>query len=185
MRPLAFLCALGILAIAVSCGPAEAPEGQSVVPAYFDVKSWMKAEAQRLEQIEPRVLKKVTMNGVSEAKELNSLDYHAELTAFLEADLNRPAWRGRFEVDTVINGARGLTVTYQASANDIPIKRLSVVMYDGQVSRLAVERRSQSVFTNAMQQLSYQPDSGYSIRTRQQVWLGKDEDILIEVSFIR
>jgi hypothetical protein len=86
--------------IAVSCQNTP-PQYNGQKTAFFDLKGYFKTEIERLKTDVKKVKKTVTLNGKSEEKILENLNFEEELTPFIASDINRPAWSDYYMVKTI------------------------------------------------------------------------------------
>ena len=88
---------LGIIAalafIVASCDQ-PAPPAEGAVDGFYNIAALVQQEKQRLQQLQPAVLKSVkTGDTPAETKQLEKLDWNEELAIFEEADISRPTIR--------------------------------------------------------------------------------------------
>ncbi len=174
-----------ILAFCVcsACERRDAATGKAAASAYFNVKPWFQAEAQRLDAARPRAVKTVAIDEQTEEMSTDALNYKEELLPFMESDIDRPAWRGRFAVDTVRTAPDVFTVTYTTVEKSIPVKSLKVAFREGRVVSVEVERSSKSLPAGSQQHLVYLPDKGFDILMEQHALFGLHRRMRISVSF--
>ncbi|TGE26728.1 hypothetical protein [Hymenobacter metallicola] len=96
------LWAAACLLLTTACGQEQdaARAGQPArKPLYFDVKSFLDAQAALLNQRKPAVEKRVMLrDGDIETTRVAQVDWSKELQVFYQADINKPALRGAYEV---------------------------------------------------------------------------------------
>jgi len=100
-----------------------------VRPAYFPLKEYLDVQVARLNQQQPPVEKHVTLRGSApETARVPKIDWAKELQVFYQADINKPALRGAYAVDstTLPDGTRRITYTRQPGF-DNAVVRLAVV----------------------------------------------------------
>ncbi|UOR04702.1 hypothetical protein MUN82_17350 [Hymenobacter aerilatus] len=137
----AFLFGAGLWAGATGCGSsaeADSPaSGTMMRPAYFPLKEYLDAQAARLTQQQPAVEKRVTLrDSTPETARVPKVDWAQELQVFYQADINKPALRGAYAVDSASlpNGTQRITYTRKPG-------------FDNAVVRLAVVRDASGVRT--------------------------------------
>ncbi|MBW3129729.1 hypothetical protein [Hymenobacter profundi] len=128
-----FLIGAGLWAGATGCGSsaeADSPASATTVrPAYFPLKEYLDAQATRLNQQQPPVEKRVTLRGSApETTRVPKIEWDKELQVFYQADINKPALRGAYAVDstTLPNGTRQILYTRKPGF-DNAVVRLTVV----------------------------------------------------------
>ena len=127
-----------------SCNP-DTPEKPGPPPAYFDVQEYLKNQINYLNQTKPTVQKTVT-NGIlpPETETVKQVNWQQELAFFLEADINKNAWRSTYSGDTLVNEATGArTMNYRnAGEANAPVKLLQVETTAGnRVKNIYLETR--------------------------------------------
>ena len=131
-RPLA---AAGLLLLLLAGCSAPEPTVQSGVSpaagrttAYFPVKAYLDAQAARLNQQHPAVTKRVQLHGEApETTRVPQVDWTKELQIFYQADLNKPALRGAYAVDSNTTAAGAHLYTYTRKpgfANPVTVLRV-------------------------------------------------------------
>ena len=97
--------AVGLLAglsLLAACEPGQAPGPATPHPAYFDLLGLLKTQSAQLNQHRPVVEKQVLLrDGEQETSRVAQTDWAKELQIFQQADINKPALRGRYVVDSV------------------------------------------------------------------------------------
>jgi hypothetical protein len=133
---------------------------------YIDLQGFFSAEAGRLNAKKPTFTKTVSINGKTESKVLNkSIDWEKELSVFKEADINKPAFRGMYQITKLPNKTIYTTLSKNAS-----VKRIEV---DFENTKKPIGIRIFQLTKNMIYQstdtLSYYPDSVYSIHKKKVV----------------
>ncbi len=175
---------LGLLLLA-GCQPKseQTPENQAFEPAYFDLKGYFGQEIEHLANAGTMVRKRVYVNGKSEEKTPDAIDFEQELEVFTESDINRPDWLDKYQVDSVFQNNELTKITYQAKNEQLRTRRIDVEFANGKVAKIFVRNGGNSKVAGSEQELIYLPDSGYTIASRQYTALSKDDSLKIEVRF--
>ena len=108
---------LGVLLILAACGPGEdatvRPTPANRKPNYFDVKGFLDSQVATLNRQQPVVEKQVRLrDGKAETTRVTKTDWSKELQIFYQADINKPALRGAYEVEST-NQADNPSTTYK------------------------------------------------------------------------
>ncbi|SDL67799.1 hypothetical protein SAMN05421823_107227 [Catalinimonas alkaloidigena] len=144
------------LALLLSGGCVERPESTLAgeAPRFFDVKGFVDTQVALLQQKQPALTKRVFIDGERQEKQLQKVDWSRELAQFRDADLNKPAWRDSYTIDTVATDA-GRTVVYTALDQDLPVDKLQVTMEPntGEVLGLRADLRSHNLLYDSRRQL--------------------------------
>ncbi len=150
---------------------------------YFEIEGYFEKEKQRL-STQTVFSKTVTMNGEMEESQLNEIDLENDLKVFIKSDINRPAWSDKYEIDSTFNQNQVLSkISYQA--NDIKLLTKSIVVdfERGEVVKVFIKNGTKSAIAQTRQLLTYQPNSGYSIESVQDVATMDESIFRIEVEF--
>jgi hypothetical protein len=134
MRNAGSASAVLLLLLMAACGeqkqPATASSNKPVRSLrYFDVNGFLAQEASRLNQQRPAVEKQVQLrNGGLETTRVPHVDWTKELQIFQQADINKPALRGTYTIDSLTT-PEGLTKrTYRRkSGQEYPVEQLAVI----------------------------------------------------------
>jgi len=152
---------------------------------YYDLPKFFKAQIDNLKDKDQWVRKHVTKDGHSHIIERGDVDWNEELGVFLDSDINRPAWRGEFKVDT-INLEREYVITYKTGNEQIPVKNV-VVTIDKQTKqclKLTVDRRTENFLYKSDQSLYFTTGEGYIMKGKLSVTLLFDSEYSIDTEFI-
>ncbi|MFM6953806.1 MAG: hypothetical protein ACKOWL_02355 [Sphingobacteriaceae bacterium] len=133
---------------------------------YIDLQGFFSVEAKRLNKIKPKLLKTVGVNENREQQLLSkSVDWEKELSVFKEADINKPAFKGMYQISRL----PGKTL-YTALSKKALVQRVEI---DWGLTKKPIGIRIFQVTKNIIYQstdtLSYYPDSVYSIHKKQVV----------------
>ncbi len=176
------------LLISISFACKQKETAQNIKPntsKFFDLKGYFEEEAERLSS-KNKFTKTVMVNGKSEARVIDTLDFKKELSFFADADINRPAWSDEYVVDTIFNDEREvLQLNYKQANQDenLKIQNIEIGFSKGIVNKVLVENNTSNSLTKSNQVLTYQPDYGYSIESHQRVSIGEEQLFKVEVSF--
>ena len=175
---------LFLLPLFFACAPdtAEVSPDQA---AFFDLRSYVNEEVDRLTSRKTKVTKTITLNGKTETKELDDLNFANDLRIFREADINKPAWVEKYATKSeTLSGSHQLT-TYEALDSNLVTRQLLVEEDLGEVTRITIQRKTGTVLSDGNHWLEYVPATGYSMTTQQENRFGEDVDARIEVSWKR
>ncbi|MCX2451754.1 hypothetical protein OQX61_10830 [Pedobacter sp. PLR] len=175
MRNNLLLCAF--LLLCFGCGDPAVTQQKEAHP-YFDLKGYFAGEATRLSRGKPMIHKTVVVNDSTESKDLVIQDWPKELSIFSDADLNKSAWKGLFQVkktDTL--------ELYTSNNEKVPVKELKVIKRKGRVYGLQVLIRNSNTLYTSSDTLSYFPDSLYDVKKDQQIRLLAEKNYRITGKF--
>lgn len=150
---------------------------------FFDLKTYFEKEYPRLEQVK-KVVKKAVVDGVEEQKTVDAINFKEELALFVDSDINKISWLDRYVVDSLFADQQLQQLTYQAKDVNLKTNRLVVSFQNEKVSKIEIFRKTESIAATLEQQLIYQPDSGYSIESKQQTSFSKPYVLALDVQFV-
>jgi hypothetical protein len=174
-----------LICLACSCSKDPAEVYYEDQRYYYDLPSFMSKQAENLQSKGQWVRKHVTKDGHSHIIEHGDVDWKEELDLFIESDINRPAWRGEFKVDT-INLEREYVITYKTTNEQIPVKNVVVTIDKDtrQCLKLTVDRRTKNFLYTSDQSLYFTTGEGYMMKGKLSVSLLFDSEYSIDSEFI-
>lgn len=180
---------LPIISLLLSCTSSQPQHTDAVAPkpegTFFNLVTYFNHEKIRLQNLD-NLQKRVTYNGKTESKQLTPRDPSllTDLEVFSKADINRPDWIDKFSVDTIREGNdSNLHISYVALQEKLPIRKMDIHFQQDTVSRLVIFKSSDSPLASFSQKLIYDPDSGFSILSRQKNKLNHPDSLFIEVNW--
>jgi hypothetical protein len=167
------------------------PQYNGQKTAYFDLKSYFKTEIARLKHDGQHVKKTVTLNGKSEEKVLDSLNFEEELAPFLASDINRPAWSDYYMSKTVplqnVSGSaisnNGEMLEYYALKDHLKTRSI-VVEKSNTDMKVNILNAEETIATKAETRLTYDNRTGYTIATVQKL-MGTEDTVKVNVQFLQ
>ena len=143
MRKLRFGLPVGLALVLTACGsaadaPAPNAEALRQHTSYFNLPAFLSEQSTQLSRRKPTVEKQVLLrDGGQETERLTPTDWAKELQIFQQADIDKPALRGQYLVDSVLTPDGLLRRTYRRRPGVAhPVRQLSVVSRDGQVQQV-------------------------------------------------
>ena len=143
---------------------------------FFDLKGYFAKDSIRLTHQNPLITKTASHNKVSETKKVHIANWGTELALFKESDINKPAWRDSYKAET----SEDIT-TYRATDPDLKTREIMIKQVNGKVKWIFIYNYTKVVlfkykntekrFYETSEELSYFPDSLYTINKKQTVLL--------------
>ncbi|HRF40075.1 MAG TPA: hypothetical protein PK198_14890 [Saprospiraceae bacterium] len=183
MRGIIVMTLAAVLSLLTTCHSESGTAAASGAAPYFDLKKYLESEITRLEKAQGSVVKTVSVNGKEEQQTLQQLDYRSELAPLLDADINRPAWQGKYRVDSTRVSPGEWTLTYTAADEKPPVRTLSVHFQDNAVESILIERTAHTLMAGSSQQLSYRPAAGFEVATVQKAVFMQERKIFVGVAY--
>lgn len=132
--------------------------------AFFDLKGYFKADSARLTQLHPLVNKLVKHNDEAQKQQVHIGNWGEELSLFTQSDINKPAWRESYQVET----SPGL-VRYTAKDPKLITRR--IVIHTDTITKkvkwILINNYTKNLLYTSAEKLSYFPDSLYQIDKKQ------------------
>lgn len=146
---------------------------------YFDIPGFITKEITHLKENAFLLNKKLRYQTHTEQQQIGNPQWESELTPFLETDLNKPAYAGRFYTDSLVAGDT-LIISY--TSNDIKTDIKSVVVYSyRQIPfKLCINLTERNALYNSTKTLEYTHNSLITIKGEQQLRLSKATTYEIE-----
>jgi hypothetical protein len=150
-------------------------------PVFFDLKSFIKQEIERLKNIKT-VEKTVTVNGKSETKKVSISNWEDELAPFTNSDINRPAWKDKYRLKEGLIAQEGKFKRYEATDENLKTRVLGVKLTDDdKILTVFIENNEESAVSSASQKLTYNVGKSYKIESKQKTLTSKEDNVVIEV----
>ncbi len=141
---------------------------------YFDIKGFFHADSARLSHKNPLVTKTVSHNRVVQTKKVHINNWGTELAPFIDADINKPAWRDSYALQT----GKGLLI-YVAKTPELKTRQIIIKQLAGKVIWIQVYNNTKNLLYEDIELLTYFPDSLYSITKSQKVrFMGKNTYVI-------
>jgi len=174
---------LFITCLICSCQPGPAEE-QAEADYFFDLEAFMKGEMERLNEEQPRIEKRIELQGNTEVEQFDSLDYERELSVFAKADINRIAWQDKYQADSTYQDGQLTKVTYKAKDKDLKTHLLEVSFQNGEVAHIHARAATESLVANVYKEMDYWPGKGYKLASAQSTALSEETAIEVEAKFL-
>ena len=178
-----FLCVLISWSI-FSCKENEPPIS-SKNKIYFDLTKIIQNDIQYNTTNNCAEEKTVYIQYNKETKKIDTVDWNKELQPLLECDINRPAWKGQFFIDTIPNELmKDTTLEYRALNDKISIRTLSIIYTNQQIKKISIVKKIKSTLFSTSQIINYVPTVGFLIRGEQKALFMNAFDLNIDVKYI-
>ncbi|HHS95158.1 MAG TPA: hypothetical protein ENJ45_01100 [Phaeodactylibacter sp.] len=181
-----FLCFLSLctlLLLAGACHIAD-KEAKAITNSFFDLKGYFQKEYTRLKNASHITQKTISLNGKSETKELEGIDFSQELAAFASADINRIAWKDKYRIDSLKDNLGQLkALHYTAIDKNMKTRRLYVSFQKAKVDSIYIKKEVEGFAVHRNSDLIYLPDKGYRISIEQGVLGSEIQHIRIEGTY--
>ena len=139
---------------------------------FFDIKGFFEAEAKRLSNKKSLSNKLVTQNNQTEIKKGLSVDWDDELALFMASDVNKPAWINSYKYSE-----DNLRISYFALDTNLRTRYIEIKKdQNGKAFFFKIKNISRNMLYESSEELTYIPDSSYTINKNQRVrFLGNNQ----------
>ena len=179
------ILALGITLLLLSgCDSSSSEKDDTIRPkVFFDLATYFKEEISRLSDLNPKVRKIANLNGEEEIVDNAEIDFESELDVFVRSDINKLSWIDKYKGDTLFNNGVISKITYKLIDEGLRTKFVEVVLEEGEVQSVSIENSAENIVVTSSQSLSYRPEFGFSITHEQDLLLGKNSNVSIEIKY--
>lgn len=135
---------------------------------YFSIQGYFRKEASILARLNPVLVKTISVNGKLQTKRLDSINWINELSLFTASDINKPAWIGKYRIDSTAND-----ITYTALDSNLKVRRIEIkknqfsALHPIRVVKINI--RVKNFLYSLNEELFYYTDSLYTIKRRQRI----------------
>lgn len=149
-----------------SCSSPSGQKKAKKTTDIFSVDSFFSAEAQRLQQLNPLVLKSVNKDGEKEQRELKIENWQNELSAFQSADISKNFDPTLYEVKAI-----DCVTEFTAKKKELQIQKLRIEFdrKNERVKHIHIDKKIANSLYDSNEKLDYYIDSLYSIIKLQDV----------------
>lgn len=168
------------ISLFICCSPRTENKGTGI---YFSLKNYFQNEIIRLQGSGTISSKSVSKDIKTENAVIHDVNWKQELQPFMDADINKPSWKGMFKTDSIILNDT-LILKYQTEDDKINIRSLQIFQYRNKVTAIKITSEKKNSYYKAYQELNYNPDSGYTISGSQKVIMADPVNYRITAQFI-
>lgn len=156
-----------VVMLVTACAPKanSVTESDGILP---DIPAIIKADMSNFSN--NKLQKTVIVDNNSEVKNIDAPDWENELSLFLEAQINKPAWIDKYSVIE-----KGNTTTISAEDDDLIIRKI-----EKKGKEITIEKQKSNLLYESKEKLTWQPTQNkYSIVSDRKVVLGNWQHIEI------
>jgi len=184
-----FLCyattIVTMVLVLFSCNQAE--EAQVAIDrkdTFFSLDKFFEAEEARLQSANVGLDKEIRINDKEEQQLISEVDYSREFSMFRKADINRPAWSNKYQADSTRQSG-ALQIRYTSLDPELKTQELFVMMNkEGSVEKIEVVSQTETALAGNKSWMTYEPQKGYLIKTKQENRTAETLNIEIKGTFV-
>lgn len=124
----------------------------------IDIPAFFQNEIALLNSTKPEVTKTVKKDSVSETKRLIIADWEKELANFTSIDINKAAYRGAYQKDSI-----GNTVTYNFKDSALDLSSVKIVYDNGIPLIFTIRKATKNLLYDTEENLEYIKGKSYSV----------------------
>ncbi len=156
---------------------------KAAAPVFFDLKGYMSGQVEALKASNPRVKKRVSINGKTEERVSDQINFEEELAIFLNSDINKPAWSDKYSKDSSFAGGQLQNIRYLAKEANLKTQMMQVSFSGGAVSKIELKNRASAAIVTAEETMTYTPGKGYSIVYKEAPALAEAKNFSVDAVF--
>ena len=169
-----------LLTVVVGC---SSPAPISNATSYFSIDGYFNDQIRLLTSEKVGLEKEITKDGKKEKRLFANVEWEKELKPFIEADINKPAWKKSYSTDSIVTGNE-VRILYTALEPKLNIRSIEIYKIANIPSRIKILTKKQNAYYHALQTMEYIPFKEYSISGGQKVILADTTSYLIHSVFI-
>ncbi|MEM6395986.1 MAG: hypothetical protein AAF741_06535 [Bacteroidota bacterium] len=166
-----------------TCAGSDPAGNRDFQGPFFDLEGYMQGQIDSLQALNPEVRKTIELNSEIETHQLDNLNFKQELKLFQQADINKPAWIDKYEIEERRENDAVRTY-YNATDTTLAVQQMMVDQIGKKVAMVFIDRQTGSFLSQGSQTLVYRPTEGYEIATSQSSKVGGEIEGLVVVKFL-
>lgn len=171
------------LILIYACSQKNEHQNNASSKVYFDLKHLVQADIDSNNKLQRTEIKSITINGKSETKQLDKVDWQEEMQLLLECDINKTDWQNKFLVQ---NDSLLHRISYISLSSKIPIKKM-ILQFDSiqqeKIISIEIEKRIASVLFSNDQKIYYYPFHSFKINSAQKSFWMRDFNSEVEIKY--
>lgn len=145
--------------------------------SYFSLKDFFQSEIKKLQSQQIVLHKYANLNKEQEKKALHEINWATEFSPFLQSDINKPAWKDSYQIDSIANKLGMLEIKYTTLKPELRTQEISLVFQKGQTAPrlIKIANQSRNPIYNSTEKLQYEVGKSYLIENEQHImWMNPD-----------
>lgn len=177
---------LGSLLLIMALSGCRPTSEDGAVPqggGFFDLREYFRQESRRLQEMQPEGMKTVRLDGQTARQALAQMNYEAELAPFSASDINKPSWKDKYQVDSLLEGRYLREIVYTAKDPALKTREMRIRFENDRIGEVRIRNAIRSIISESEQELRYDPDNGYTIKGMQGGKFARKKEFSVEVLF--
>jgi hypothetical protein len=171
-----------LLLIIAACSDKQSTS-QNPEYDYFNLEEYFIKEAEALRKRNALISKTLLKDGITETLVFDSVQWDKELKPFMNSDLNKPAFRQAYSVDTVhLNSAT--KIIYSAQDPSLTTRSILISHHNGIIYSVMIINQTSNVYYSTAETLIYLPGRHYIITMMNDPAAGKETSFQLQGEII-
>jgi hypothetical protein len=137
---------------------------QKQVNDYFNLVEYFVKEAGKLRKQNAKISKTLIKDDVTETLVFDSINWDQEFKPFMNSDLNKPAFRQAYTVDTIhVNAA--IKIIYNAKDPLLTTRSILISYVNEKIDSLMIINQTSNIYYSAAETLIYLPGKYYILKS--------------------
>ena len=151
---------------------------------YFSIHNFFTEEAQQLTTLKVKLKKVNQLNSNHDSSIISTPDWEKELSLFTDADINKPAWKNSFKIDSVFQDSI-LMINYRTNEKNISIHQVEISCLNNKVQKIHIVKEAVNLVYSESQELWYVAQQGFRINGKQKVLGFFETNYSIAATFVK
>ncbi len=161
----------------------ESVHADKKVPVFFDLRDFFQQEIRFLQKNQSSVNKIVQLNGQKSVLSAIAVSYSDELAPFANSDINKPSWKDKYQVDSILVDRHLKEIRYTAKDASLKTRELRIAFSESGVKEVWIKNSIHSIISESDQELKYERSKGYFIKGRQVGRFAVEKRFSVQVDF--
>lgn len=176
-----------LTAVLFTVTACNAPPAIADKKAYFDLTGFLDQQIALLYKDSFMVMKTSSINQNTEQHEMPWTDWRKELAVFYASDINKAAYVGKYEVDTMMVDSTEKKIIYKSSDADFRTLLMEVTysLTDQNVTLIHISNYSHNIIYTNSEELYFKPLETYIIKSTQYMKLFGETTFAVKGDFVQ
>ena len=153
--------------------------------SFFDIDDFLEKERATLSKISS-IEKTVAINEETDTKTLTAFNLENDFKIFSNTNINKLVWIDKYRVDSTLNSDGILTtLKYTALVDKLKTREMLVEFEEAEVKEIFIKNASDNQVSTLIQNLHYFAGQGYSVESIQDITLGGEQTLKVNVKYLR
>lgn len=175
---------IGLWLAVASCNTTPASTGHH---DYFDLVGFLDQQVETLYKDSFLVLKTSSINQNTDQHEMPWTDWRKELSLFYASDINKAAFAGKYQADTIFIDSTQNKIIYRSTdpALRTSLIEITYALSANSVKLIHIKNQSHNIFYSNTEELYLEPLKTYIIKSKQQMIFFGVTDLAVKGDFVQ